>query len=676
MSIYMFLRYQVSRARKISTAILMKASFDFARFFFACLPYRLGFFVLVLMRLVLSRGMSHFSRAYMKSINRRLRGRDVVFAYQFLSHLFPLSTVDILMRVGALSEAASIITLHGNLYNTEESILLASRIYFETADFKSAKEVLFHCLISGKSDHNLAHMAAMLELLCNNEADALSYLTYYSASSPSGWCPHQNISARYPSNYLPTPIDHDAGDEGLLYDAYNFLGQRVTHVGAGHLGVKCYKRAYELQDQLLSRGVKISSDLTKWLDRHNLKLDSLKILPWEWTTQVGHLGMLDILFRMRKLGWWHGNAIILLPKVKSQAKIANEVILSLYQSEAKLVQINYNITLALYDELFSLQRYYGMAFNAWRFSNGEVVPWQDAGARLMVEWEDCNRELPLQTQFDNRYTNSYLLGERIKNFKQSFGMKNDDWYVCLHLRDSEYYSEVSGSGQSHRNSDVDSYLSAINYIIQRGGWVIKMGGKHSPELPKMERVIDYARSKYRCELFDVYLIRYAKFFIGTTSGLTNIAISMGVPCALVNCITVDAQLWSSKVKFILKRIRREDGSFITQREITTAPWRWRLFTAELLKRLHAIALNNTEDEILEIVKEIDLMASGSVIPDSNKLIEKWKKCLGVENFYGLAQPSLYYLNKYKDDLLDPVQVEEVERVMVKSYENELIDCAI
>ena len=41
-------------------------------------------------------------------------------------------------------------------------------------------------------------------------------------------------------------------------------------------------------------------------------LDELRIIPEEWTTQIGHLGMLDILFRMRELGWWSGKAVMVV----------------------------------------------------------------------------------------------------------------------------------------------------------------------------------------------------------------------------------------------------------------------------------------------------------------------------------------------------------------------------
>lgn len=239
-------------------------------------------------------------------------------------------------------------------------------------------------------------------------------------------------------------------------------------------------------------------------------------------------------------------------------------------------------------------------------------------------------------------------------------MKPGDWYVCLHVRDAEFYGEYQGFGQTHRNSNCQTYLAAIRYITEQGGWVIKMGGKKSSKMPKMSRVINYAASKFKSEFMDLHLIRHARFFIGTTSGLTNVAISFNLPCALVNCITTDAQLWSSKVRFVFKSIVSQKGESLSQAQITSTPWRWRVFNAEILRRYDFYIMDNTSDEILETVKEIDSLAKGELsgyqknYPEYNMLLARWQKCLDFPEFYGLAVPSLHYLKKHEQTYLaDP-----------------------
>jgi putative glycosyltransferase (TIGR04372 family) len=169
----------------------------------------------------------------------------------------------------------------------------------------------------------------------------------------------------------------------------------------------------------------------------------------------------------------------------------------------------------------------------------------------------------------------------------------------------------------------------------------------------MERVIDYSRSPFKSEYMDLQLIRHARFFIGTTSGLTNVAVSFGIPCALVNCITTDAQLWHSNVRFAPKIVRCGER-MITQSEMTHAPWRWRMFASETLRHHGAAYRDNSDDEILEIVKEVDRLSNAAATMETRPteaLIENWRSRLAFPHFYGAASISRYFLQKHEAEFL-------------------------
>jgi putative glycosyltransferase (TIGR04372 family) len=155
---------------------------------------------------------------------------------------------------------------------------------------------------------------------------------------------------------------------------------------------------------------------------------------------------------------------------------------------------------------------------------------------------------------------------------------------------------------------------------------------------------------------DISLIRNAKAFIGTTSGLTNVAISFGIPSAIVNCITTDAQLWNSNVRFALKPVRLADGTMLTQSQLTSSPWRWRVFDAAVLGRSGGHPEINTPDEIRAAVAEVDALANGRSAKverefDSKALLSRWTEQLALPHYYGTGRPSLYYLKKYETELL-------------------------
>ena len=155
---------------------------------------------------------------------------------------------------------------------------------------------------------------------------------------------------------------------------------------------------------------------------------------------------------------------------------------------------------------------------------------------------------------------------------------------------------------------------------------------------------------------DLHLIRHARAFVGTTSGLTNVAVSFGIPCAIVNAITTDAQLWHGNVRFALKPVRGADGRMITQRQLTSTPWRWRVFDAVVLRRSGAQPVNNSADEILGTTKEVEALARGCQAEfeadyDAAALLARWKDQLTQPYHYGASRPSLYYLKKYEAEFL-------------------------
>ena len=43
-----------------------------------------------------------------------------------------------------------------------------------------------------------------------------------------------------------------------------------------------------------------------------------------------------------------------------------------------------------------------------------------------------------------------------KRLREQWGMKPDDWYVCLHTRDAAHYFEFQGTGQTHRNAPIET----------------------------------------------------------------------------------------------------------------------------------------------------------------------------------------------------------------------------
>jgi putative glycosyltransferase (TIGR04372 family) len=493
----------------------------------------------------------------------------------------------------------------------------------------------------------------MVDIVEGDEPAALESMDAACRGDPSLLRPHQNIAARSLRDYRPNSLDLLSGELGRLFDLCNFAGQRVIHVGRGELGIQLFERALNAQDQLRAEvSPELSPKLRHLLDDLGVRLDELCVIPEEWSTQIGHLGMLDILLRMRDLGWWSGQPVL----VVRPGLIANPAFFHLFETVCKVLVIGETVPEPIGEELLSLQRWHGLNFNAFRLPDGRVVPWQDAGALAIQQWEREGRGHPLRDAYDRLFDGSELAGGLFRHLRERWGMKPDDWYVCLHTRDAAHYFEFKGTGQTHRNAPIETSLDAIRFITAQGGWVIKLGGPNSPKLPQLERTVDYALSGFRTDLLDLHLIRHARAFLGTTSGLTNVAISFGVPSAIVNAITTDAQLWNKDVRFALKPVRLADGTMLTQRQLTSSPWRWRVFDAAVLGRSGARPVTNSSAEILQTAREVVALASGRSAEfeaeyDTAALLSRWRNALTLPYYYGTSRPGLDYLDRYKDEFL-------------------------
>ena len=637
---------------------------------FEYIPANIAFQIVILNWLIYKRFARFLLKGFSPSIHKAFKRNPEYKCDTKLTEIFPFESVQILFESGLFTNALKL-SYKYNLCNKRKNNrpLLVSNILFELENFDQARIVLLNRPINfWINDEKYCHLLGLLELLSGNEASGLELLATLKSSEYLQ--PHQNISARYKNNYSPTKIDYIIKNKAIVYDAYNFLGQRLIHVGQGDLSSHMFAKALNIQDQIRSKYlmpnnvntnreliesdyIEISEELQSFLVERNLSLEEIRILPWEWVTQIGHMCLMDILFRMRELDWWSASAILLIPEEK---KIANNYFLSLFDKQCHFVIPGKNVSQSVADELFSLQRLSGFSFNAWRLKDNSVIPWQNAAGDAMWQWDNEARTSFIKIEFDKRYRNYDYLTKSYNNLLSNFGIGRENWYVCLHIREPSFYGEILGNGQTHRNSNLEDYVDAIKYISDRGGWVIRVGSKNCSKLPDMERLRDYARCEHKSELMDLALIRNAAYFIGATSGLANLAISFDIPCALVNCISTDAQPWNKNVRFALKPVLTTDRIMLKQNQLTSSKWRWRMFCADVLRRYELEVLDNTSDEILETVKEVDCIVNGGNYaenyPNSTQLIDKWQKNVGSIHYYGNSLPSLYFLSKYESEFLD------------------------
>lgn len=122
---------------------------------------------------------------------------------------------------------------------------------------------------------------------------------------------------------------------------------------------------------------------------------------------------------------------------------------------------------------------------------------------------------------------------------EAMGLPKDAWFVCLHVREGGF-SPIDEALHKHRNATLENTFLAVDNIVRRGGWVIRLGDPSMTQMPSMPNTIDYAHHQLRSPRLDIFLCAQSRFILGNTSGIALVGTVFGVPSALANMIPITA----------------------------------------------------------------------------------------------------------------------------------------
>jgi len=216
-----------------------------------------------------------------------------------------------------------------------------------------------------------------------------------------------------------------------------------------------------------------------------------------------------------------------------------------------------------------------------------------------------------------RQFEEYLpVGLRKNNINQAerklsdMGIPTNDWFVCVHAREGGFKNDARR--REYRNMQISNYIKAFERIIEKGGWVIRMGDDTMTKLPEMERVIDYPFTKFKSDLMDVFLINKCRFFIGSQSGPLDIASLFQKPTLIVNMVNWTYNYpWFYHSRGILKNFYcHTKKRILTIQEIFEGPWSLQDMDGVGVVASEYELYDNSADDIEEAVVEyMDLLES-------------------------------------------------------------------
>ena len=228
-----------------------------------------------------------------------------------------------------------------------------------------------------------------------------------------------------------------------------------------------------------------------------------------------------------------------------------------------------------------------------------------------------------------------------KAYLQKYGWTKKEKFVCLNIRDAAFFDEEKGARHAYRNSDIDTYESAIKYLLSMGYWVIRMGKKvEKPLNISHSKLIDYGTLSDRSDLLDIWFCKNCDFFISTGTGIDSVAAMFKKPILIVNllpiavmyswinCITVPKKLfWSDGKELTL--IEHLDNSFLKMHEYKE-------------KRINIVDLD--PDEIKSAVQEMIARLNGTLL--TNKQIQDQNKFWSIlehhrlyNRYHGVRDPN-------------------------------------
>jgi putative glycosyltransferase (TIGR04372 family) len=165
--------------------------------------------------------------------------------------------------------------------------------------------------------------------------------------------------------------------------------------------------------------------------------------------------------------------------------------------------------------------------------------------------------------------------QKAKDWLGRRGWREGDPFVCLLVRDSAYLSSMQSAGKTaswsyhdFRDSDSDAFANAVQALLDRGYWVVRMGKvMHKPLPLRHTKLIDYPFVDDQDDLMDIWLSANCHFFVSTSSGIDWIPVAYRKPCVWVNFLPIGLVAFWAHLIWAPKKLRwKDNGRLLTLKE--------------------------------------------------------------------------------------------------------------
>jgi len=224
----------------------------------------------------------------------------------------------------------------------------------------------------------------------------------------------------------------------------------------------------------------------------------------------------------------------------------------------------------------------------------------------------CSGSAFLQKVFVRKYHNkkekvSFSLSdleiEYGKQIQKKFGIPKNAPLVTLHVRESGYLKYYHY--HNFRDANIENYIPAIQYLIDNGFYVVRLGDKSMKKIVNAPpQLIDAPFHPEYTSIVDPYFVSQSKFFLCFESGPSVLAWILDIPLLRTNVPILSTYRGVNKELVIFKKyFSKKQKRFLSLKEVLSSP-AINYYRTEEYEKSDFELVENTPEEILASTKEI------------------------------------------------------------------------
>jgi putative glycosyltransferase (TIGR04372 family) len=338
------------------------------------------------------------------------------------------------------------------------------------------------------------------------------------------------------------------------------------------------------------------------------------ILSYGWSAAIGHIGILGAFVTGQELG--------IVPKLKRYLPVKSvselEKIEMIFQEKVMLLKSAHSFAILEHPSQWHLSERLSMIRKGESFIS------------LYEMYEQVYNSL---NSINSR--TSIKLNERYRERGYSrllaLGLPKDAWFVGLHIREKPNMLDP-------RNASVENYHAAVNYIVPKGGWVIRFGTDKMRPLPITKNVLDLNLDTPENRFLHLYILAKSRFFLTTNSGPAMLANALNTPVLQTNTLSIGRNiLTASAGSLYLPKVWKFEGRKLSYSEIVTSPEGYSETDLRQKSKCGYSLFENSENDILSATMDMfETSEAGSVESSEMRKLNSRRKEVEAVGFGQIA----------------------------------------